>query len=302
MWSAAALLAASLLPSESLALSVGTKAAVGTKSAEASSATVAAATSVQRALRTSSAGFVEPMHFDQKLLICNAYPSTSPAVISKNGKQVLSNDAAEASIGYQQCRYLPAQVQKHDRLDFGLNGVEVEGSFQVGDLPSSDAVLLLVLERHGTSSMISFQSFAFPKSADRQDAQLAVINAFSGNTSLPRLRMEDHISGKEIKTVAKRVEQLSFNRVYSVEAGEYDASVMDTDEESSAARKELERKTKRLVKMAKSGNYVLLRTGGGDFEESLVVFPEPVFHSGAPRIATSAFALVLAIFASVFVA
>merc|ERR1719254_437528 len=107
--------------------------------------------------------------------------------------------------------------------------------------------------------MISFQSFAFPKSVDRQDAQLAVINAFSGNATAPRLRMEDHVSGKEIKTVAKRVEQLSFNRVYSVEAGEYDASIMDNEGGSSATR-ESERKTKRLVKMAKTGNYVLLRT------------------------------------------
>merc|ERR1719436_459023 len=105
--------------------------------------------------------------------------------------------------------------------------------------------------------MISFQSFAFPKSAGRREAQLAVIDAFSGNASMPRLKMEDHVSGKEIKMVAKRTEQLNFNRVYSVEAGEYDASIADSEhEEGPSAGRELERKTKRVVKMAKSANYV----------------------------------------------
>ena len=31
-----------------------------------------------------------------------------------------------------------------------------------------------------------------------KDAQLAVINTFKGNSSAPRLEMEDHVTGKEI--------------------------------------------------------------------------------------------------------
>jgi len=220
----------------------------------------------------------------------------------KNGKDVLAG-VDKAEIGYQQCRYIEAQVQKHDRLDFGLRDVEVEGSFQVGDLPATDAVLLLVLEKHASSSTISFQSFAFPKSASHKEAQLAVINAFSGNSSVPHLKMEDHVSGKEIKTVAKRIEQLSFSRVYSVEAGEYDASIMDTAREGGpTAERELEMRTKRLVNMAQSRNYVLLRTGGGDFQESLVVFPEPDFRSRAQGRAFAACALLIAVGASLLVA
>lgn len=304
---AAVLLAAALFPSESLALTVGAasggKVASKVKAAAASAAVSAKALPHNDHVQLSSSGFVEPMHFDQKLLVCNAYPSTSPAMVMKNGKNVLAGDD-KTEIGYQQCQYLPAQVQKNDRLDFGLRDVEVAGSFQVGDLPATDAVLLLVLERHVASSTMSFQSFTFPKSATSKDAQLAVINAFSSNSSLPHLKMEDHLSGKDIKTVARRVEQLSFNRVYSVEAGNYDASIMETTHEGGpAAERELEDRTKRLVTIAQSGNYVLLRTGGGDFQEKLVVFPEPpAFHSAAQRHASFACTLILAVSALVFIA
>jgi len=244
-------------------------------------------TTDRKAFRPSTAGLVEPMHFDQRLLICNAYPSTSPAAIMRNGKEVLPGE--RTAIGYQECRYIPAKIQTHDRLEFGVRDFEVEGSFEVGLLPSSDAVLLLVLEKHTGSSMISFQSFAFPKSTDRREAQLAVINAFSGNSSAPHLKMEDRVSGKEVKMVAKRIEELNFNRVYSVEAGEYDASIEGSDHKGEpTTEREVERKAKKVVKMAKSENYVILRTGGGDFEESLVVFPEPTpdaFRSGSSRLA-----------------
>jgi len=287
MWTIAALAAASLLPSPALALGSGASLAAAAEEGVA-----------RKALRT--AGLVEPMHFKQRLLICNAYPSDAPAAVMRNGKEVLPGE--KTSIGYQQCTYVPVQLQTHDRLEFGLRDFEVEGSFEVGQLPATDAVLLLVLEKHASSSMISFQSFAFPKSTDRREAQLAVINAFTGGVSAPHLKMEDHVSGKEIKMVAKRIEQLNFNRVYSVEAGEYDASIADSEhKDGPSAGRELERKTKRVVKMEKSANYVVLRTGGGDFEESLVVFPPPTPdapHSGAAQKAATFSLLASLIFAT----
>lgn len=223
-------------------------------------------------------GLVKPFRFDQRLLICNAYPSGSPMVVRKNEKEVLA-DGSHA-IAFRECRYVPAQLRPHDKLDMSLRDMEIHGSFEVEDqLPASDAVLLLVLEKHEGSSLISFQSLAFPTSGSSQgDAQLAVIDTFFGNASSRHLRMEDHITGKEEQTVSKRVEQLSFNRVYSIEAGVYDASV--AGEAAPGARTAL--------RLGRGQNYVVIRTGSGgagSVNESLVVFPDDL-KSGSGRPAT----------------
>merc|ERR1719382_114201 len=185
-------------------------------------------------------------------------------------------------IRFRECRYAPERVQSRDKLDLVVQDADIHGTFEVGELPMTDAILLVVLEKRKESPLVSFQSFAFPVSTDNTDAQLAVIDAFRGNSSAPRLRMEDHITGKEEQTVSKRIEQLSFNRVYSVEAGTYDASVTDRHRGAdSAAEEQLERSTKKVLTLAKNQNYVVLRTGdAGHFAESLMVFPEDLQSCG----------------------
>lgn len=225
---------------------------------------------------------VRPLDFEQQLLLCNAYPSDAPVVVTKNGKETLADETSP--LHFRDCRYLPGRLRAHDKLDMSLRGQEVHGSFEVGDLPASDAVLLLVLGRHASSPLLSFKSFAFPVGADSKDAQLAVIDSFGGNSSAPHLRMEDHMTGKEEQTVSKRVEQLSFNRVYAVEEGTYDASVADRHRTGDAAAElSLENSTKKVLKLAGQRLYVLLRTGdGGHFPEALALFPEGP-RSGARR-------------------
>eukprot|EP00421_Protoceratium_reticulatum_P073599 CAMPEP_0168423962 /NCGR_PEP_ID=MMETSP0228-20121227/34577_1 /TAXON_ID=133427 /ORGANISM="Protoceratium reticulatum, Strain CCCM 535 (=CCMP 1889)" /LENGTH=230 /DNA_ID=CAMNT_0008437937 /DNA_START=18 /DNA_END=710 /DNA_ORIENTATION=- len=212
------------------------------------------------------------MHFDQHLIICNAYPSTSPVEVIRNTKEVLAN--ASQALKFRECREMKVQVRPRDKLDLLLRDVELHGSFEVGALPASDAVLLLVVQKRGRSPLLAFQSFAFPSLAGKKDAQLAVIDAFSGSAAggVAHLRMEDHMSGKEAQTVAKRVEKLGFSKVYAIEEGTYDASLAD---KSNATR---------MLKLAKAQNYVVIRTGEQEhFPESLVLFPE--MQSGAHRAA-----------------
>lgn len=225
---------------------------------------------------------MRPIRFDQQLIICNAYPSTSPMTIRRNGHEVLAE--GKNALPFRRCRTIRSHVQPHDKLDLMLRDSEIHGAFEVGTLPTSDAVLLLVLEKRPEgSASVSFKSYAFPTGGGKRDAQLAVIDAFKSNATAPNLRMEDHMTGKEEKTVSKRVEQLSFNRVYSVEEGAYDASVGG-------------RSAKRLLKLERSHNYVVLRTGEeGRFPESLVLFPEPGLPSGSPAPARAAGALLLAV-------
>eukprot|EP00929_Paragymnodinium_shiwhaense_P111805 TRINITY_DN80089_c0_g1_i1.p1 TRINITY_DN80089_c0_g1~~TRINITY_DN80089_c0_g1_i1.p1 ORF type:complete len:303 (-),score=86.00 TRINITY_DN80089_c0_g1_i1:138-1046(-) len=246
-------------------------------------------------------GVIQPMEFDQRLLICNAYPSDSQLIVTKNGYEVLAD--AEHKLTYGQCRYIASAVAAQDKLDFSLPDREVHGSFEVGKLPASDAVLLLVLEKKSSDSpVVSFKSFAFPTEREAGDeAQLAVIDAFRGNTSTAHLKMEDHINGKPKATVSKRVEQLSFDRVYAVEEGVYDASVLDRLTTDAAAQATAG--LKHTVKLVKGQNYVMLRTGDDKAgkPQALFVYPEADFQSAAGVQRLSGLALLLAAAAATLV-
>lgn len=232
------------------------------------------------ALRPGDQGVVKPFRFDQRLIVCNAYPSLSPMTITKNGQEELANSSSP--LRFRECRNVRSRVQPHDKLDLMLTDLEIHGTFEVGTLPASDAVLLLVLEKRDRSPLVSFQSFAFPTIGDAKDAQLAVIDAYKSNSSVAHLRMEDHITGKEARAVSKRVEQLSFNRVYSIEEGTYDASVGGEA-------------TRKLLKLTKNQNYVIIRTGEeGRFPEALVLYPPAEPQSGGRAPGCSLAALLAA--------
>merc|ERR1719401_511392 len=91
--------------------------------------------------------------------------------------------------------------------------------------------------------------------------------------------MSDHIievpSGRKDQPSMKtpRMEDLSFDRVYSLDAGVYDAAV----DEMGA----------RPVNLLQDQNYVFIRTGGGksDIPESLVVFPDTPMPPPPPPLA-----------------
>jgi len=231
------------------------------------------------ALRPADDSMVKPFKFDQQLIVCNAYPSHSPVTLTKNGADALAS--GKDALRFRECRHFDSQLQPHDKLDLMLSGIEIHGTFEVGTLPASDATLLLVLQKRDHSKLLSFQSFAFPAGAETEEAQLAVIDAYKGNhSSMAHLRVEDHITNKESHVVSKRMEELNFNRVYSLDQGVYDASVSD-------------QKAKKLINLVKNQSYVVLRTGeDGNFPESLVVYPE-VMQSGSFNRRCAALTMVL---------
>eukprot|EP00927_Polykrikos_kofoidii_P059579 TRINITY_DN54727_c0_g1_i1.p1 TRINITY_DN54727_c0_g1~~TRINITY_DN54727_c0_g1_i1.p1 ORF type:complete len:317 (-),score=49.63 TRINITY_DN54727_c0_g1_i1:123-998(-) len=214
--------------------------------------------------------------FDQRLLICNAYRGPDRAIVDRNDHEILA--PVDNGIAYRECRYMPVHMAPGDRLDFNLKGAGVHGTFEVGQLPASDAVLLLVFEqkKKGSSGML-FKSFAFPQPRG-SEAQLAIIDTFKGNsTAAAQLKIEDHISGKKTDKDVRRVEQMFFNHVYAVDEGVYDASVLElvggTPNAANVAAMEAAART---IKLSKHQNYVILRTGDpSDGEpQSLVVFPD----------------------------
>lgn len=235
---------------------------------------------------------LQPIKFHQRLLICNAYANSQPMTVNKNDQDMLSGEGVK----YRDCQYLDAQVQPKDRLNFKVKDQEIGGSFVVGNLPSGDAVLLLVLEKRPGTSLVNFQSFAFPTggNGEGKEAQVAVIDAVKAKDSAPHLRMEDHVNEKNGAAATRRVEQLTFNRVYAVEEGLYDASVEaamsngaanSTDQVASAMDSMMH-----TIQLVKNENYVILRAGDEEFGDTpgLVVFPQTgVKSAGARSVAAS---------------
>lgn len=203
-------------------------------------------------------GLVKPLSLDQRLVICNAYPNSSPIVAKIDGQEPF----ADSPVGFRECRYVggAGTVKAGDRLSLTLRDAELHGTFEVGSLPPTDAELLLVPYKRKGSPMIHFQSFAFPTRADGKDAQLALLDAYGGSASgAARMRMADAVEHGKPKG---RAEELAFDRVYQVDAGVYETSVDGT--------------TPKLVNLLKDQNYVFIRAGDDESSDSegLMVFPE----------------------------
>jgi len=224
---------------------------------------------VHNNLRLESSSVVAPIKFNQRLLLCNAYPSQKPVAVAKNGQRM--NFAVEFSrgLGFDECAYAPADVLAKDKLDFTLEESGIQGTFEVGDLPESDAVLLLVLQRRDEKSpLMSFQSFAFPMNSGADEAHLAVIDASVG-LSKAHLKVQDlaktHTPKKE-----SRPEELGFNRIYALEPGAYSFSIQGEAKEENYQEASLEGKH----------DYVVIRTGK-DGRDHLVTFPQIPVQSAA---------------------
>jgi len=237
---------------------------------------------------------VLPLSFTQQLLVCNAYPGIFPMTMKHNGH---GNQDDQRDIHFKECRRISGRMQSKDKLDFTFENSGIQGSFEIDQLPDTDAMLLLVVgKRDASSPLVAFQSFAFPSHSEGTNAQLAVIDAYKGSSSSPHLRMEDHINSKERKTISKRVEELNFNRIYAIEEGDYDASLTDHQlQEGDAEHEKTGAKT--MFHLAKNQNYVILRTGDGQFHQSLVVYPEAP-RSSARKLAVGLVATFFAVMSS----
>lgn len=224
----------------------------------------------------SRGSLVKPLKFNQRLLLCNAYPSKSAVAISKNSEPIVGGGLA-----FQQCTYAPANVLSKDKLDFTLSDAGIEGTFEVGELPQTDSVLLLVLQKRDSHSpLMAFQSFAFPLNSGKDDAHVAVIDASAGSGKA-HLKIADRPLQPQEKP---SVEELSFNRIYALSQGKYDVSILAQGKQTSDQE----------VDLLGQHDYVLLRTGGEEMGvQTLVAFPHDEIRSAAAQ------PMLLAVFATV---
>lgn len=229
-------------------------------------------------LSPEGSSLVKPLKFNQRLLLCNAYPSKSPVAITKNDQSVVPNGLA-----FQQCEYAPASVLSKDKLDFMLSDAGIEGTFEVGELPQTDSVLLLVLQKRDTHSpLMAFQSFAFPLNSGRGEAHVAVIDAAPA-PGKAHLKISDVPTQPGAKALT---EELSFNRIYALEQGRYDVSVLSKDKQEQGEE----------IQLLGAKDYVLLRTGAEEGAQNLVAFPrDQIQQSGAMERVGAMFAVLVSI-------
>jgi hypothetical protein len=227
----------------------------------------------KQSLRAASP-IVHTERFKRTLVACNTFPDDEAVTITQNRHNKL-----ESGLGYKECKVINGKVAEGDQLVFESKSAGT-WTFQVGALPESDSALLLVFEkRDETSKVPAFQSFAFPPSSD--DAQLAVIDTFKGKSMRTRVHLSDAAPGHN------RAEDLDYDRVYAIEGGDYDLSMLVGENATSAGKK---------LHMTKGGDYVALRLGGSgyahDYEEELVTFS--LLDSSALATAFAAIFLALA--------
>jgi hypothetical protein len=216
--------------------------------------------SQKQALR--AAPLVHEENFKRRLVACNTFPDEEPVSITQN-----RHTSLEKNLRYKDCKILQGKITEGDQLVFESKSAGT-WTFQVGALPESDSTLLLVFEKRDEHSKVpAFQSFAFPPS--KEDAQLAVIDAFKGQSTRTRVHLSDKVP------THNRAEDLDYDRVYAIEGGEYDLSMLVGENATSKPS---------MMAMSKGGDYVALRLGGSgyahDYAEELVTFA--LVESSAP--------------------
>mmetsp|Transcript_60395 Transcript_60395/g.155661 ORF Transcript_60395/g.155661 Transcript_60395/m.155661 type:complete len:282 (-) Transcript_60395:220-1065(-) len=231
-------------------------------------------------------GFVQALQFRHRLRVCNAYPYAA-AVDVHRGAQDLT---AGSPMPYKSCRDFKAPLKAGDRLEFKVGGVGA-GTFSVSDLPSNDAVLMLVIYRHDTvTTAVSFESHVF---ANLVNAQIAVIDTYRGGA-----RATPRISDAEAAGGARhRSEELRYDSIVAVNPGVYEVALTSGTGDVRAKSQ--------LVALNRE-SYVVLRIGvdaeGGDsYPEDILVYPRSdlaALRGSSRRAASSALAVALAVAAA----
>jgi len=215
-----------------------------------------------------NASFLRREELSHRLRVCNAYASTNEVEVFLGNVRL-----TDTPMPYKTCRELPAQLQAGDRLQFKV-GTEGVSSFAVNDLPSNDAVLLLVIYRHDAlTDTIAFESHVF---ANLINAQIAVLDTYKGKKSAATPSIKDVQNAK-----TSRKEELRYDSVVAVNPGLYEVVLP----EDAVAPKNVT--AQELVALNRE-SYLVLRVGMESDEaypEDLLVFP----HSDPKALTGAAF-------------
>lgn len=222
--------------------------------------------------------FGKNVHFEHRLRVCNAYPSTAGFDIFKGREAMMSNirrfkgqvKLTELPLEYKMCGDFHVALAAGDEIKFTIDGANA-GTFEISDLPNNDAVLLLVVQRHDVlTNAIAFQSHVF---ANLLNAQIAVIDTYKG-------RARSHVQVADLM----RKEDIKYNQLVAMNPGMYQISLVDN-------RRKI--KSSQDFVAVNRESYVAFRVGidnpqNSEFPEELVVYPasDPMLLGSSPHSST----------------
>eukprot|EP00425_Heterocapsa_triquetra_P046211 CAMPEP_0195067180 /NCGR_PEP_ID=MMETSP0448-20130528/12320_1 /TAXON_ID=66468 /ORGANISM="Heterocapsa triquestra, Strain CCMP 448" /LENGTH=271 /DNA_ID=CAMNT_0040098553 /DNA_START=87 /DNA_END=899 /DNA_ORIENTATION=+ len=234
-----------------------------------------------RAKRTARS-FVRSLELKQVLRVCNAYPFSSSLDVYIGRSKLTSRPLA-----YKSCGEFAPALQVGDKIDFKVADSNA-GTFTISDLPSSDAVLLMVVYRHDTiSTAVSFESHVFSSLAT---AQVAVLDTYRGSAK-SELRIQDAASPPEVPREPPqaagaqdvRSELLRYDSVVAVDPGLYELLLLADDADAAQPAGE---NTKAVARVGARADlvakpreaYVVIRCGveaqeGTAYPQELMVYP-----------------------------
>jgi len=200
------------------------------------------------------------------LRICNAYPSPENLTVVRRSRRLEGFEPMQ----YKTCRDLNGiHLTDGDELEVDIG--TISHTFQIGELPKRDAMLLLVVYRHLRSFMdMAFHSHIFEKIGD-DSVQLAAIDTYDGTSSLtPRIAHD--VGVKQSHGVGGSAE-LKFDSINEVNPGDYRIALQGKESDMESM--------KDIVEFVAVPNqtYIVLRIGAlkaegsHAFPEELLVFP-----------------------------
>jgi hypothetical protein len=212
-------------------------------------------------------GFVKALEFKYTLRVCNAYPDAGALDVFRSKDKL-----TDAPMHYKSCKDFLAPLKSGDKLEFKVGDASA-GTFAVSDLPSNDAVMLLIIHRHDqVSTAVSFESHVF---STLLNAQVAVIDTYKGlQKGSPKIKDRAEAAKQS------RSEELRYSSIVAVNPGIYE---VELDGEDGAVKAKSE-----LVALNRE-SYVVIRTGvesktGPSFPQELMIYPNSdpaALHSGA---------------------
>eukprot|EP00408_Alexandrium_pacificum_P023943 CAMPEP_0171194104 /NCGR_PEP_ID=MMETSP0790-20130122/20719_1 /TAXON_ID=2925 /ORGANISM="Alexandrium catenella, Strain OF101" /LENGTH=317 /DNA_ID=CAMNT_0011659295 /DNA_START=57 /DNA_END=1010 /DNA_ORIENTATION=+ len=178
---------------------------------------------------------------EQLLMVCNAYAYSRPLhIYNMRSQQRLTG---KEPLAYKECGDYSVWLREGDQLDFRTTsgksdedakereaGEHSVGIFRAWGLPKFTSSLLLVPHRQGSSMGIAFESHIF---RELQNTQLAVVDAYIGESS-GRIRIadaRDMTFNGSFTTMNKHrgnMEDLNYNSVIALNAGDYQLVLMDS--------------------------------------------------------------------------
>eukprot|EP00931_Biecheleriopsis_adriatica_P105081 TRINITY_DN79676_c0_g1_i1.p1 TRINITY_DN79676_c0_g1~~TRINITY_DN79676_c0_g1_i1.p1 ORF type:complete len:320 (+),score=103.41 TRINITY_DN79676_c0_g1_i1:85-960(+) len=199
---------------------------------------------------------------NQKLRICNAFPSESNFDVYHN-KEMLRKD-----LTYKSCFESTGELHQGDLINLKVQGLAA-GSFTVDELPKTDATLVLVVMKKDTSSMATtFVSHVF---ASLRKPQVALLDAFKAEdevqTNVTVESTDEKTAERELEEEPHSPESVSFNSVMAIEPGSYKIRIDGSDGGESIE--------KRFITESDEA-YTAIRVGAQSktWPQELIIFPE----------------------------